>query len=175
MKRHTFPGHVAGLAALTLLAACGGGNSPTPSSPSSTTPAAPAPTPRPAPTPTPDPRLGLASGPVTRLTIKVRTVDNGARDPERDDRGRYIVFVGERVDFDSTQKNAADQICQWRDNPVWLINEKDVPDESSAGIAYRRGSSQPFLLKLTMESTGSFTVRARLDGVDSNVIEVRVR
>jgi hypothetical protein len=40
---------------------------------------------------------------------------------------------------------------------------------------FRRGSSQPFLLKLTMEGTGSFPVRARIDGVDSNVLEMRVR
>jgi hypothetical protein len=174
MNRYTSPGYIVGLAALTLLAGCGGGGS-APSSPSSTVPPAPAPTPRPAPTPTPDPRLGLASGPVKRYTIKVRTVDNGARDPEVDDRGRYIVFVGERVDFDSTQKNAAEQICQWKDNPVWLINDKDIPDDSSTGNVYRRGSSQPFLLKLTMAGTGTFTVRARLDGVDSNVLEVKVR
>jgi hypothetical protein len=162
------------LVTAVTLAACGGGGSPAP--PTGPNPAPSAnPTPRPAPTPTPDPRLGLAPGPVTRFTIKVRTVDNGTRFPDVDDRGRYVVFVGERVDFDSTQKNAADQICAWTDSPVWLIDGRDVPAESSAGVAFRRGSSQPFLLKLTMESAGSFTVRARIDGVESNVLEVRVR
>jgi hypothetical protein len=164
-----------GLLALTLHAGCGGGGSSTPSSPSATPTPAPAPTTRPAPTPTPDPRIGLAAGPVTRYTIKVRTVDNGARDPDLDGQGRYVVFVGERIDFDSTQKNAADQICQWKDNPMWLVNDRDIPDEASTGLVYRRGSSQPFLLKLTAENRGTFTVRARLDGVDSNVLEIRVR
>jgi hypothetical protein len=164
-----------GLTTIITLAGCGGGNSPTPSAPSAGATPAPAATPRPAPTPTPDPRLGLAAGPVTRFTIKVRTVDNGTRFPDVDGLGRYVVFVGERVDFDSTQKNAADQICQWRDNPVWFINDRDVPDESSAGIVFRRGSSQPFLLKLTMQGTGAFTVRSSVDGVNSNVVEMRVR
>jgi hypothetical protein len=173
----TYPGRFLAASALCVLAGCGGGSSPAPTSPTSTPPPAPAPaaTPRPAPTPTPDPRLGLAAGPVARYTIKVRTVDNGARDPQVDGQGRFVVFVGERVDFDSTQKNAADQICQWTDNPVWLINDREIPDEATSGIVHRRGSSQPFLLKLTMEDRGSFTVRARIDGVNSNVLELRVR
>lgn len=158
------------------LAACGGGGGSTPSGPNSPAgPPAAAPTPRPNPTPTPDPRLGLPAGPVVRFTIKVRTVDNGTRDAEQDAQGRFVVFVGERVDFDSTQKNAADNICSWTSNPTWFVNDRDIPEDTSSGIVLRRGSSQPFLLKLTMEGTGSFTVRSRIDGVDSNVLEMRVR
>jgi hypothetical protein len=112
---------------------------------------------------------------VVRFTIKVRTVDNGTRDPEQDAQGRFVVFVGERVDFDSTQKNAADAICTWTNNPTWFVNDRDIPEDTSSGIVFRRGSSQPFLLKLTMEGTGSFTVRSRIDGIDSNVLEMRVR
>jgi hypothetical protein len=85
------------------------------------------------------------------------------------------VFVGERVDFDSTQKNAAGDICAWTDHPTWFVDGRDMPEDTSSGIVFRRGSSQPFLLKLTMEGTGSFSVRARIDGVDSNVLEMRVR
>jgi hypothetical protein len=162
--------------AIVLLAGCGGGGGGAPTGSSSGAPApAATPTPRPAPTPTPDPRAGLAAGPVVRFTIKVRTVDNGERDPDVDGQGRFVVFVGERVDFDSTQKNAAGDICQWTSNPVWFISDRNVPEETSTGIVHRRGSSQPFLLKLTMEGTGSFSVRAHIDGVDSNVLEMRVR
>lgn len=160
--------------ALAGLFACGGGGD-APSAPTGGPAPVASATPRPAPTPTPDPRLGLASGPVTRFTIKVRTVDNGTRDPQTDDQGRFVVFVGERVDFDSTQKNAADNICQWVNNPVWLVNDQNIPDETTTGIVHRRGSSQPFLLKLTMEGRGSFTVRSTIDGVTSNVLELRVR
>lgn len=158
------------------LSACGGSD-PAPSGPSATPSAAPsaAPTPRPAPTPTPDPRIGLPPGPVARFTIKVRTVDNGSRDAEPDAQGRFLVFVGERVDFDSTQKNAAGDICAWNSSPTWFVNDRDMPADSTSGIVTRRGSSQPFLLKLTMEGTGTFSVRSRIDGVDSNVLEMRVR
>jgi hypothetical protein len=162
--------------AALAMAACGGGD-PAPTAPNNPAnpPAAASPTPRPAPTPTPDPRLGLPAGPVVRFTIKVRTVDNGTRDAEPDAQGRFVVFVGERVDFDSTQKNAAGDICSWNSNPTWFVNDRDIPEDTSSGIVRRRGSSQPFLLKLTMEGTGSFSVRSRIDGVDSNVLEMRVR
>ena len=168
---------LSGAAALALsLTSCGGGGG-APGAPNNPAgpPASATPTPRPAPTPTPDPRLGLPPGPVARFTIKVRTVDNGTRDAVPDAQGRFVVFVGERVDFDSTQKNAAGDICAWNDNPTWFINDRDLAEESSTGVVLRRGSSQPFLLKLTMQGTGSFTVRSRIDGVDSNVLEMRVR
>ena len=159
------------------LTGCGGSGDPAPGAP--TNPGGPTasatPTPRPAPTPTPDPRLGLPAGPVVRFTIKVRTVDNGARDAQQDAQGRFVVFVGERVDFDSTQKNAADDICAWTNSPAWFVNDRELAEGESTGIVERRGSSQPFLLKLTMVGTGSFTVRSRIDGVDSNVLEMRVR
>ena len=175
MTRWTLSVGGAALIASLGAAGCGGGSA-APSNPSAPAPGpAATPTPRPAPTPTPDPRAGLAAGPVSRFTIKVRTVDNGARFPDLDGQGRYVVFVGERVDFDSTQKNAADQICRWENNPAWFVNGREVAEESSAGVIYRRGSSQPFLLKLTMEDRGSFTVRARIDNVDSNEVEMRVR
>jgi hypothetical protein len=150
------------------VAACGGGSSsapnPVPSQGAGT------PSPRPTPAPTPDPRIGLAAGPVIRYTIKVRTVDNGARDAESDSQGRFVVFPGERVDFDSTQKNASNEICRWETNPRWFIDGANVPEESSSGAVYRRGSSQPFLLKLTVERRGTFSVQAEIDGVRSNVL-----
>jgi len=78
----------AALGALTL--ACGGGSgSPSAGDPGATP--APGVTPRPSPRPTPDPRIGLAPGPVTRYTIKVRTVNNGERDPVQDESGRWML------------------------------------------------------------------------------------
>jgi hypothetical protein len=174
-RSYLWPLFVSG--SVAAMAACGGGDNSAPSTPSSPSGpnAAASPTPRPAPTPTPDPRLGLPAGPVARFTIKVRTVDNGTRDAEQDAQGRFVVFVGERVDFDSTQKNAAGDICTWTEHPTWLVDDRDIPEDTSTGVVLRRGSSQPFLLKLTMVGTGSFSVRARIDGVDSNVLEMRVR
>jgi hypothetical protein len=135
----------------------------------------PASTPRPAPAPTPDPRIGLASGPVIRYTIKVRTVNNGERDAEQDGQGRFMVSPGERVDFDSTQKNANNEICRWENGPQWFVDGRNVPEETSSGPIFRRGSSQPFLLKLTVERQGAFAVQAEIDGVRSNVLEMMSR
>ena len=166
---------LSGAAALGMLAvACGGGSSsPSAGDPAGHTPS-PGATPKPSPRPTPDPRIGLAPGPVTRYTIKVRTVNNGQRDPEQDGSGRFIVHPGERVDFDSTQKNAGNEICQWVKDPEWTINGGACPLESlcPGGVVYRRGSSQPFLLKTTIQQTGLFSVQASIDGVVSNVLEV---
>ena len=167
----------AAVVAVGALTSCGGGDSPAGPNPgpsANPTPAA-TPTPRPAPTPTPDPRIGLAPGPVIRYTIKVRTVDSGARDAFQDEQGRWVVYPGERVDFDSTQKNAGNEICTWVNDPTWRINGRDLAFESSNGIVFRRGSSQPFLLKVTVESAGEFTVHAVIDGVESNVLTMRSR
>ena len=165
----------AALAVFTM--ACGGGGSPTSGTPGPQAgPGNPGgnPAPPPAPAPTPDPRLGLPPGPVTRFTIKVRTVNNGERDAEQDGAGRFVVHPGERVDFDSTQKNAGGEICQWVTNPDWTIDQRACPMESTCanGILTRRGSSQPFLLKTTIERTGTFTVQASIDGVVSNVLDM---
>jgi hypothetical protein len=159
------------LGALTL--ACGGSSSPGAGDPVGHAPS-PAPTPKPSPKPTPDPRIGLAPGPVTRYTIKVRTVNNGERDAEPDSSGRFIVHPGERVDFDSTQKNAGNEICQWVKDPEWTIDGGACPMETvcAGGVVLRRGSSQPFLLKTTIQQTGVFTVQASIDGVISNVLEM---
>jgi hypothetical protein len=166
-----------GAAALgAFTAACGGGSSSptTPGAGPQTPGATPAATPKPAPAPTPDPRIGLAPGPVTRYTIKVRTVNNGEREPEQDAQGRYIVHPGERVDFDSTQKNAGGEICQWINNPEWTINQGACPMESTCanGVVFRRGSSQPFLLKTTIQQTGGFNIQASIDGVVSNTLDI---
>ena len=49
-------------------------------------------------------------------------MNNGERDAVQDASGFFIVHPGERVDFDSTQKNAGGEICEWVDNPEWTIN-----------------------------------------------------
>ena len=54
-------------------------------------------------------------------------MNNGERDAEQDASGFFIVHPGERVDFDSTQKNAGGEICQWVNNPEWTINGGALP------------------------------------------------
>jgi hypothetical protein len=158
-----------------LTAACGGdsGSSAGPNPPPAAGGGGSAPPP--APAPTPDPRAGLPAGPVTRYTIKVRTVNNGERDAVQDSSGFFIVHPGERVDFDSTQKNAGGEICQWVTSPEWTINGGACPMEATCagGAVFRRGSSQPFLLKTTIQNLGTFNVQASIDGVVSNVLDMR--
>jgi hypothetical protein len=155
--------------AIGTLAACGGGSSP--AGPD----ANPGPAATPAPTPTPDPRINLARGPITRFTIKPRIVEPDVRDAEQDAQGRFILHREERVDVDGTQKNSSNEICAWVNPPVYLINDRPMEFNTSNGVVYRRGSSQPFLLKMTIEGRGTFSVRGSVDGIDSNVLEFVVQ
>ena len=156
----------AALGAFTL--ACGGGSSPSAGDPPGHAPS-PAATPRPSPVPTPDPRIGLAPGPVTRYTIKVRTIDTGGfnyRDPIQDPEGRWIVYPGEFVVFDSTQKNAGGQLCEVKNYPPkWTVDNGVV-------IILREGQNNPFLLRTDVGKKGTAKIQATVDGVESNVLEV---
>ena len=154
-----------------LSAACGGGSSP--ASPDANPGGSPAANPTPAPTP--DPRVNMARGPITRFTIKPRIVEPEVRDPELDAQGRFILHREERVDIDGTQKNASNEICAWINPPVYLINDRAMEFNTSNGVVYRRGSIQPFLLKMTIESRGAFSVRGSVDGIESNVLEFVVQ
>jgi hypothetical protein len=132
----------------------------------------PAATPTPAPSGTPNkdnPTLGLAPGPVTRYTIKVRTIDTGGfnyRDPIQDPEGRWIVYPGEFVVFDSTQKNAGGQLCEVKSYPpIWTVDNGVV-------IILREGQNNPFLLRTDVGKKGTAKIQATVDGVESNVLEV---
>ena len=160
------------LAAVVLSsAACGGGSSPA----DPTAAPGPAAAPGPVATPTPDPRVGMSPGPVTRFTIKPRIVEPDVRDPAQDAQGRFILRREERVDIDGTQKNASNEICAWVNPPLYLVDGQPMAFNTSNGVIYRRGSSQPFLLKLTIERPGAFSVRGTIDGIESNTLEFVVQ
>jgi hypothetical protein len=122
------------------------------------------PTPTPAPTPTPpDYFNSLAPGPVARYNIKLHSVrqPSGTELEEpfpQDSQNRYRVNPGDFIVFDSTQKNANGDECQWINDPVWTVDD-------SANVMDRRPSSNPFLLRIDIMRTGSFTVTASLDGI----------
>jgi hypothetical protein len=171
--RRTFPAAALGLAAMTV-AACGGGGSPAGPDPAATPTPAAAATPRPSPTPTPDPRIGLADGPIIRFTLKFRIAAPDVREPVQDPQGRWILYPGERVDVDGTQKNASNEICRWNEVPQWRVDGIDLHEGQSTGVVLRRGSSQPFLYKLTTERPGEFAVQGTVDGITSNVLRAVV-
>lgn len=97
------------------------------------------------------------------------------RDPDVDAQGRFILRREERVDIDGTQKNASNEICAWINPPVYLVNDQALAFDTSNGVVLRRGSSQPFLLKLTIQSRGTFSVRGSIDGIGSNVLQFVVQ
>jgi hypothetical protein len=154
----------------SLLLSCGGGGSPTQPTPTPTPAPIPTPTPVATPTPAPEPTPtppnyfdSLAPGPVARYNIKLHSVrqPNGTELEEpfpQDSQGRYRVNPGDFIVFDSTQKNANGDECQWVSDPVW-----DVDDPANA--MDRRPSSNPFLLRVDITRTGQFTVTASLDGI----------
>lgn len=128
-----------------------------------------------APTPTPnpgggpaDPRANLAPGPIVRYTIKVRSIDLGGfnyRDPFQNAEGQWVVHPNEFIVFDSTQKNANGELCRWEENPRWFV-------EDGSGVLAPRDSSQPFLFRADVAKRGSFKIFAKIDGVESNTLEV---
>ena len=156
--------------ACALLWSCGGGGSPTQPTPTPTP--APIPTPTPAATPTPATNPTptppnyydtLPPGPVTRYSIKLHSVQrrDGTQLEEpfpQDTSGRYLVMPGDFIVFDSTQKNAQGEECQWINDPVWAV---DDPNNAMD----RRPSSNPFLLRVDVIRNGTFTVTASVDGI----------
>jgi len=148
---------VAVAVACALLSSCGGGGSPTQPTPT------PPPVPIATPTPSPDYFDTLAPGPVSRYNIKLHSVrqPNGTELEEpfpQDNQGRYRVNPGDFIVFDSTQKNAEGEECQWVSDPVWkVVDDSRVMD--------RRPSSNPYLLRVDIVRTGQFTVTASVDGI----------
>jgi hypothetical protein len=160
-------------ALLVSFVACGGGGG-SPAGPTATpTPVAnPTPTPAPTPAPTADPRAGLPPGPIVLFRIAIRTVDSGGfeyRTPEVDPAtGRAIVFIGEFVVIDGNPRNGAGDVCTYVNDPSYTIRD-------DGGAITRRGSSNPFLLRFDITGRGDVDISARIDGVDSNTLNLEAR
>ena len=154
------------------LAGCGGTPPSGPTQRISPTPVpTPTPTPTPTPSPTPDPRAGLAPGPVITFTIGIRSVDTGGfnyRQPTQNADGEWELFVGEFVVYDGIPRNGAGARCTYVNDPAYNLSDPD-------GAVNVRGSSNLFLFRTDIVRPGEFTVRAVIDGVDSNVISVIAR
>jgi len=151
--------------------ACGAKSPADPSaSPSPVAQATPTPPPPPPPTPapTPDPQGGLAAGPVASVKVTIHTVEisHGSqqfRDAQKDSSGRFVLYVGEWVVLDSTQRNAAGLICRWRHNPEYFWDNDD-------GMMDIRQSTEPFFFKFLVAKAGIAQVTSRIDGIESNDI-----
>jgi hypothetical protein len=72
------------------------------------------------------------------------------------------------VVFDLTQKNAGGQECKWVNDPAWTVDDPGY-------VFIIKGSSQPFLLRADVDKEEGFIeVRGRIDGVDSNLLKIKV-
>jgi hypothetical protein len=129
-------------------------------------------TPAPGATPSSnDPKASLPDGPVAKAFIKVRSIDTGGqkyRDPFQDREGYWVLYQGEFVVFDLTQKNAIGQECKWVKDPEWTV-------EDPGYVFIIKGSSQPFLLRADVDKEAGFIdVVANIDGVTSNLLKIKV-
>jgi hypothetical protein len=114
---------------------------------------------------------------VVAYRVKVRSIESPLgelRTIGQDASGAWIVYKGDFVVFDSDQFNSAGEKCKWQSDPEWLIDGVKAVQQSEHqnGIVFVKGSSNPFLLRTDMVEFGSFRLRARIDGVDSNEIVV---
>jgi hypothetical protein len=114
----------------------------------------------------------LPDGPVAKVFIKVRSIDTGNqnyRDPFQDPQGNWILYNGEFVVFDATQKNSNSQECKWINDPKWTVDDPGF-------VFVIKGSSQPFLLRADVtKPEGVIAITCNIDGVDSNLLNVKVR
>jgi hypothetical protein len=165
------------IAALSLAAWSCGGSADNPADPTASPTPTPAPAPQPTPAPTPvatpapDPN-GLAGGPVATVKAYIKTVEspergsNQYRDPQKDADGTFVLYVGEYVVIDSTQRNADGQVCRWKHDPRYSWdNFDDMMDV--------RSSSEPFFFKFEVAQPGIAEVTSLIDGVESNAVRMR--
>ena len=149
---------------------CGGGSK-SPAGPTATpTPVAQV-TPTPIPSPTPDPFADLPAGPVTQVKAYLKTLESSKgsreyREAARDSEGLWIVYVGEYVVIDSTQRNGAGQICRWLKPPVYSW-------DNDGGMMDIKGSTDPFFFKFEVAHTGAAEVSSVVDGIESNPVQMR--
>ena len=170
MIQESFRTRLAGLILVVTLSGCGGGSS-TPTGPDARPTSPPA-----TPTPAPDPRDTLPPGPVMSYSIELRSIQSPQgeyRDVGQDPAtGHWIVYKGDFVVFDSDQLNAAGEMCKWVTNPQWFVDGIDMPEQTvhPNGVVFRKGSSNPFLLRVDIVEVGEFAIAARVDGVNSNSV-----
>jgi hypothetical protein len=110
---------------------------------------------------------------VTRYNIKLHSVHRAdgtdLEEPFPADAEGYRVIPGDFIVFDSTQKNAEGEVCQWVNDPEWNVEDPNRAVD-------RRPSSNPFLLRLDIVRTGKFIVTASVDGIRApQVLVVRSR
>jgi len=88
------------------------------------------------------------------------------RDVTQDSEGLWIVYVGEYVVIDSTQRNGAGQICRWVKPPLYSW-------DNDTGMMDIKGSTDPFFFKFEVARTGAAEVSSVVDGIESTPVRMR--
>jgi hypothetical protein len=109
-------------------------------------------------------RDGMPPGPITRYTAKVYWIQtpDGVLRTFTTTNGRTVVYTGELVTMDSTQKGeSSSRPCAWVNDPRWSICDRTC--------AFRRKyNGNAFLMQLFVDAPGEAVFHATVDGVDSN-------
>ena len=110
----------------------------------------------------------LEPGPIVKFTAHLyyvkRAPDDQIVNPPETTAGHFEVKVGDKIVYDSTQKNSSNQICQWENLPEWSVSDS---------CAFSRlKTTNPFLLQMQADAPGVLEAFATIDGVTSNTIVV---
>src|SRR4029077_12686446 len=134
------------------------------------------PLPDPSASPSNNPQGNLSPGPVSRVTLYIYqqyrdgNPNSGGtqKDKLQDSEGRWLMNINDFIVFDSSQRNAAGELCQYHSPPVY---ELDDPD----GIVMVRSSSNPFLFRVEVKEKGEFNLFSTVDGINSNNLAAIVK
>jgi hypothetical protein len=99
-------------------------------------------------------------------TIETSKNSREYRPAVQDADGYWIVYVGEYVVIDSTQRNGAGDICQWIEDPIYdYENPENMMDVT--------GSDKPFFFKFHVFKPGTAEVWSAIDGIKSNILKIK--
>jgi len=109
---------------------------------------------------------------VASVKAYIKTVEspergsNAYREVVKDADGVFVLYVGEYVVIDSTQRNADGDVCRWKHDPRYSWdNFDDMMDVKS--------SSDPFFFKFEVAQPGYAEVTSMIDNVESNEVKMR--
>jgi hypothetical protein len=109
----------------------------------------------------------LEPGPIVKFTVIVYYIKRGPNDEiitPTQVNGKWTALVGDKIVFDSTQKNANNKPCQWENEPEYIISDS---------CAFQRlATGNPFLLQMQANAPGELTVSASIDGITANEVTV---
>jgi hypothetical protein len=130
--------------------------------------------PTPTPNPTDNPQANLAPGPVARVTLYIYQQYHGGKpgqggEPEQktqDEQGRWVLHLDDFVVFDSTQRNAAGDICRYNAPPVYTL-------EDPAEIFNVLGNSTtPFAFRVEVRDRGQAKLISHVDGIGAELTAI---